>query len=93
MAFNADGLRLVAQGGAIGSGAGSVCSWWDYATNDADTVVEADGYFDTTAMAKGDKVFASIDVDGTPEIKAYIVSVGTGDITSNDVTVTAMLIA
>lgn len=93
MAFAATGLQLFAKGGALGSGAGSVASIWHYVTNDADTVVEAGGYFDTTAMAKGDIVIASLDVDGTPESKMYIVSVGTGDISSNDVTVVPMLIA
>ena len=93
MAFDADGLQHFNNGGAISTGSGSVKKLWHYATNDADTVVEANGYFDSTAMNAGDLLFCSLDVDGTPEIKAYIVSVGTGDSDSNDVTITAMLIA
>lgn len=93
MAFSEAGLKVIANGGAIGAGAGSVKKIWDYVTNDADTVVETDGYFDATALNKGDKILASLDVDGTPEIKTYIVSVGTGDKDSNDVTIVAMPIS
>ena len=90
MAFAAAGLKLIAPGGAIGTGAGSVKNIYHYATNDADTVVEANGYFDSTSLNLGDIVIASLDVDGTPEVKMYIVSVGTGDADTNDVTVAAM---
>lgn len=95
MAFAATGLINFNSGGALGAGGTltSVKSLWHYATNDADTVVEADGYFDSTGMALGDIVIASLDLDGTPEVKVYVVSVGTGDPASNDVTVVAMLIA
>ena len=88
MAFNADGLQQFNSGGAVGSGAGSVKKRWHYATGDADTVVEAGGYFDTTALNQGDLVFASLGVGATEEAKVYIVSVGTGDPDTNDVTVT-----
>lgn len=90
MAYIADGLQQFNNGGALGSGAGSVATLWHYVTNDADTVVEANGYFDNTAMKLGDLVFGSLDIDGTPEVKIYIVSVGTGNPDANDVTVTAM---
>jgi hypothetical protein len=93
MAYNADGLRVIAHGGALGTGPGNVAKIYHYITNDADTVVETDAYFDTTDMNKGDVVHASVDIDGTPEYKCYIVSVGTGDATSNDVTVVPFLIA
>lgn len=93
MAFAASGLKKIMDGGALGTGPGNVASIYHYITNDADTVVEANAYFDTTDMKKGDLVFASIDIDGTPEMKGYIVSVGTGDKSSNDVTVVPFLIA
>tara|TARA_B100000700_G_scaffold323297_1_gene426742 strand:- start:1313 stop:1594 length:282 start_codon:yes stop_codon:yes gene_type:complete len=93
MAYAAAGLVQIANGGAIGTGEGSVKRIFHYATNDADTVVEADGYFDNTDLNDGDLLVCSLDVDGTAEIKTYIVSVGTGDIDSNDVTIVAMLIA
>ena len=92
MAFDANGLQHFNNGGAFGSGAGSVKKLWHYATADADTVVEANGYFDTTALNLGDLVFASLGVGGTEEVKVYIVSVGTGDPDSNDVTVTPMAV-
>lgn len=93
MAYDATGLKKIADGGALGTAPNNVISIWHYATNDADTVVEANAYFDTTAMKKGDIVHASLDIDGTPEYKCYIVSVGTGDPASNDVTVVPFLIA
>lgn len=94
MAFENDGLQRTVYGGALGAaGPGNVMSVWHYITNDADTVVEAGGYFDTTAMLLGDLLFGALDVDGTPEAKVYIVSVGTGDPDTNDVTVVPMLIA
>ena len=92
MAFDADGLQNFNNGGALGSGESSVSKLWHYVTNDADTVVEANGYFDTTALSAGDLLFASLDMDGTPEVKAYVVAVGTGDPASNDVTITPMII-
>lgn len=91
MAFDAQGLQVIATGGALA--AGSVQKIYSYITNDADTVVEANAYFDTTDMRTGDLVIASLDVDGTPEVKHYIVSAGTGNADSNDVALTAMLIA
>lgn len=93
MAFDDAGLVVISAGGAIGTGSGSRKKIYHYATNDADTAVEAGGYFDNTDMNLGDLVIASLDVDGTPEVKHYIVSAGTGDIASNDVTIAAMPIA
>ncbi len=93
MAYASAGLVLISQGAAIGTGSGSSKSVYFYTTNDADTVVEAGAYFDTTDFALGDAVLATMDVDGTPEFKAYVVSVGTGDIASNDVTVVPFKIA
>lgn len=84
MAYIAAGLKLVSTGGAIGTGSGSSKSIYHYATNDADTVVEAGAYFDDIdgdPLKVGDIIIASLDVDGTPEVKIYIVSVGGGDVT------------
>jgi len=91
MAFSATGLKLTSLGGAIGVGENSVKNIYHYATNDVDTVVEADAYFDNAliddSLNIGDIILASLDVDGTPEVKIYIVSVG-----GSDVTVVPMLI-
>lgn len=92
MAFDAAGLQHFNNGGAIGDGGGSVKKLWHYATADADTTVEANGYFDTTALSQGDLVFASLGVGGTEEVKVYIVSVGSGDPANNDVTVVPMAV-
>ena len=96
MAFDAEGLIQFNGGGAEAGQGGTltgVKKLWHYTTNDADTVVEADGYFDSTEMGLGDLIFASLDLDGTPEVKFYIVSVGTGDRFSNDVTIVPMPVA
>lgn len=93
MAFDDAGLIVMVNGGAIGTGEGSRKKIYHYATNDADTAVEADGYFDTTDMNLGDLVIAALDVDGTPEVKIYVVDAGTGDASSNDVSLSAMLIS
>lgn len=90
MAFDARGLKVFATGGAVGEGENSVVKLWQYATADADTLVEAGGYFDTTAMAQGDLILASLGIGGTEEVKVYTVSVGTGDPSNNDVTVVPM---
>lgn len=96
MAFDVEGLIVFSTGGAVAGAGGALTSvnkLWHYSTGDADTVVEADGYFDTTEMALGDLVLCSLGVGGTEEVKIYIVSVGTGDRVGNDVTLVAMLIA
>jgi hypothetical protein len=87
MAYDAEGLQVVNFAGAIGSGGGSVRRVLTYITNDTDTVIQADDYFDNTDFLTGDILMAVIDVDGTIELKNYVVSVGTGDISSNDVTI------
>lgn len=89
MAFDKKGLTMVATGAAVGSAPGNVRNLYFYVTNDADTVVETNGYFDSlstlTPMAVdllvGDVIIASLDVDGTPEVKMYVVSVGGADVT------------
>ncbi len=91
MAYIEAGLVKIAFGGALSTGGGSVRSLYHYITNDADTVVETDGYFDgitNDPLLVGDIIFASLDIDGTAEFKAYIVSVG-----GSDVTVVPFLIA
>lgn len=93
MAFDDAGLIVMANGGSIGTGEGSRKKIYHYTTNDADTVIEANGYFDATDMNLGDLVIAALDVDGTPEVKIYVVDAGTGDASSNDVSLSAMLIS
>lgn len=96
MAFDREGLIQFNSGGAEAGQGGTltgVKKIWHYVTNDADTVIEANAYFDNTEMGLGDILIASLDLDGTPEVKMYVVSVGTGDLYNNDVTIAPMLIA
>lgn len=80
MAFNAYGFRTLALGGTIGNGPGGACRLHHYATNDTAAVVEAAGYFDALAasIGKGDLIIASLDVDGTPASRTYIVAANSG---------------
>lgn len=84
MAYLTAGLKMLNPGGAIGAGEGSSKDIYHYATNDIDTVVQTDGYFDDIdgdPLVVGDLILASLDVDGTPEVKIYIVTVGGSDVT------------
>jgi len=87
MAFAASGLKMFGVGGAVSTGEGSAKNLWHYATNDADTVVETNAYFDGAGPGPGDLIICSLDLDGTAEVKMYVV---TG--TAADVGLTAMLI-
>lgn len=83
MAFDVSGLVAIATG-AVAGGSGTRATIYHYATNDADTVVEADGYFDGAlddGLNAGDVIIANIDMDGTPEAKNYLVTVGGADVT------------
>jgi len=88
MAFLAAGLSKYAHGGALGTGDGSLRSMWHYVTNDVDTVVETNAYFDGAGPIPGDIITCALDLDGTAEVKIYVT---TG--TAADVGLTAMLIA
>lgn len=87
MAYNADGLKLIAPGGAIEAAfptGGGVKSIYSYVTNDDAETVEADGYFDGIngdPLVAGDVMLAVLDVDGSPTFRNYVVSVGGGDVT------------
>jgi hypothetical protein len=87
MAFSAAGLRKVAHGGTDGSGADSQKAIYSYVSNDADTVIETDGYFDGQGLTPGDVIIGAIDLDGTAEVKMWVV---TG--TEADAGLTAMII-
>jgi len=80
MAFAASGLVLVAQGGSLGAGTNK--KKWFYCTNDAQAVVETDGYFDAISaeMETGDCIEVSGDTDGTPFLYSYVTVVTTGDV-------------
>lgn len=80
MAFDINELACMGNGGAIGSGLGSVARVWHLKTNDTLATVAASGYFNaaTALLAKGDMIYVSGDVDGTPGINGYVVNSATG---------------
>lgn len=84
MSFAQSGLKMIAAGGQVGTGPGNVNSVYHYVTNDTAATVEGDGYFDGIEgdpLVAGDVIHASLDIDGTPAFKSYVVSVGGGDVT------------
>ncbi|SNZ20949.1 hypothetical protein [Cohaesibacter gelatinilyticus] len=76
MAFQLNGFVRLASIGAVGSGANATKALCTYHTNDDAAAVEAAGYFDNLAkdLAKGDFIMAGLDIDGTPQLKNYIVT-------------------
>jgi hypothetical protein len=80
MAYDADNLACIGNGGAIGSGQGSVARIWHYKTNDTLAQAVAADYFNsaTSLLAKGDMIFVSGDIDGTVGINGLVVSSATG---------------
>ncbi len=75
MPFDSKGLRRLSHGGVVGAGSANIQSLWHYATNDAAAVVEAANYFNSAAgsLVVGDIILASIDIDGTPTARKYVV--------------------
>lgn len=87
MAFNQDGLKLIAPGGTIAAtypDSGTTRNVYHYVTNDDLPTVLANGYFDPVAsdpLLAGDVILATCDIDGTPLLAALAVSVGGSDVT------------
>lgn len=74
-------IRRFGQGVSFGSGASAIqLGDWRLATTEDAAAVETAGYFNPIAKdAKvGDLIFASLDLDGTPIGKIYMVSANTG---------------
>ena len=80
MAFNIDGFRTIENGGAIGSGEGSSKRIHHYATDDLLSLVDDSGYFNDAYLLlnKGDLIFVSGDVDGTPATNCFMVTSAQG---------------
>jgi hypothetical protein len=80
-------IRLIDHGVAIGNGLNKNICKYMLATNDAAAAVEAAGYFNSMAdtLVVGTQIDASLDLDGTPARKDYIVSANAGGV----VTITA----
>lgn len=89
MAFDLYGFRRVSDGGAIGSGAGSVKAFCHYATTDTHAQVSAAGYFNSLAslLVVGDVIAASLALSTTPVLRLYMVTaVASGVVTIAQVT-------
>lgn len=76
MAFNLTGLGVVSTTGAIGNGPKTVRKVYHYVTNDDASTVQATGYFNSIwdQFSIGDVMLASLDLDGTPVFKAYMIT-------------------
>jgi hypothetical protein len=55
---------------------------WHYTSNDASTVIDGSGYFNSAAneMNVGDVIFANTDVDGTPAYGIFVVNANSGTV-------------
>lgn len=76
MAFALTGLKCISHLGSIGTGSGSVKKLFSYVTNDDAATVQAAGYFNSVAaqFSVGDVIIASLDLDGSPLMKNYVVT-------------------
>ena len=91
MAFNAYGFKTISHIGTIDGSAGSMRSLHGYVTNDDDAAVETSGYFNSIAerINTGDILLASLDLDGTPDMRSYVMTNNSGVITVTLSTATA----
>ena len=83
MAFDAQGWKLIANGGTPAKGQ-QVQRLYLYTTNDAASLLDDDGYFDVVPgdpLQVGDVIMSSAKVDVTPVGTNWIVSVGGADVT------------
>lgn len=81
------------RGGSIATATGNanIVSDWRLVTNDTAAAVEAANYFDDMAahLNVGDHIYASLDLDGTPKGKAYMVTaIAAGVVTIAELEVT-----
>lgn len=72
-------IRRINEGGIVGLG-GQPITLWYLSTKETAAQVESAGYLNAWAadLPLGTPIIAAMDVDGTPKIKNYIVSVNTG---------------
>lgn len=76
MAFNKLGFVTVHQMGTIAGAAGETRNLHTYLTNDDTAAVETASYFDFMAyrVKVGDIIMCSLDNDGAPMLRNYIVT-------------------
>lgn len=76
MAFSTFGFKTITHIGSAAGAAGSNRSLHAYVTNDDAAAVETTSYFDGIAerLKVGDIIMVSLDMDGTPAGRNYVVS-------------------
>ena len=91
MAFTVNSIRRIDYIPHMDGTAGENRSIWAYLTNDDTSAIETAGYFNShyQYLKKGDIIFASIDLDGTPLLRNYIVAASS----SSGVTITKQSVA
>lgn len=82
MAYVATGFWTAHQIGTVDGTAGSMRAKHCYVTNDDAATVETAGYFNALAgrLKVGDQIDCSLDIDGTPALRSYIVSSNDGSV-------------
>lgn len=80
MSFNAKGFKTISHIGSVDGSAGSNRSLHAYVTNDDAAGVETSGYFNelVSRLKVGDIIMVSLDMDGTPGGRNYVVSSNNG---------------
>ena len=85
MAFEEKSMRSRSLGVALPVAGARSLREWSYVTNDDHATVAAAGYFNgfRAALGKGDRVVASVDMDGTPQLRLYMFNAvpATGNVT------------
>jgi len=82
MSFDWNNIKRMSHGPSVGVGGSSVKSLWMFSSNDDISAVETTGYFNTAVneMRVGDIIMATLDLDGTPVGKNYLVSAKTATV-------------
>ncbi|GLI25644.1 hypothetical protein GGQ86_000369 [Xanthobacter flavus] len=74
MAFEPRSFRSKSAGVALATSGARSARDWRYITNDDHATVAAAGYFNNhrAHVGVGDYVYASVDLDGTPQARIYM---------------------
>lgn len=77
--------RIRRTGAGISYGSGATIKQlqdWELATNDDAAAVETTGYFNSlaTSMKVGELIHARLDLDGTPQLRTYMVTANDGSV-------------
>lgn len=75
-------IRRVNEGVSLGTGVSKQIAPFQLATNDTAAAVEGAGFFNALVkdMPIGTPIFASLDLDGTPVFKNYMVTANDGTV-------------